>query len=84
MKGKLPPPHEPADVGRVARELLQEFLDDAHEGQLRAIAAAAKRTLLSDKAAPVRELAREIDDVNGNLFSRALVALLSSRARKDR
>ena len=81
MSAEQRPPNGPPDVGRVARELLGEFLDDAHDGQVQAIAAAAKRAVRSEKAAPVRQLARELDDANGNIFTRAISALLSRRTR---
>jgi hypothetical protein len=76
------PRKDPDDLGRVARELLGDFLDDANAGQRNAISAAAKRVLRSEKAAPVRQFVRELDEVNGYLLSRALTALLSSRTRK--
>ncbi len=76
------PPRGAPDLGHAAREVLGEFLDDAHAGQVQAIAAAAKRAIRSEKAAPVRAFVRELDEANGYLLSRALLSLLSSRTRR--
>lgn len=79
MSNDRPPP-APPDLGAITRELIEDFVDDANAGQLASIAAAAKRTLGSEKAAPVRQLVRELDEANGRLFSRALNALLSRKS----
>lgn len=75
-------PKDSHDLGDVARELLEEFLDDANAGQTRAILDAARRTIRSEKAAPVRAFARELNEASGYLFTRALSAFLPPRTNK--
>jgi hypothetical protein len=72
-----------AEIGQLAKELLGEFVGQATAGQLQATADAAKRVIRSDRAAPVRQLVRDVDDANGQIFSRALLALLEHGRRKS-
>lgn len=70
---------DPPDISRLARELLGDFLEDANNGQIKAYADAAKRMVRSEKAAPVRQLVKELDEVNGGIFSRAVYLLISRK-----
>ena len=71
-----------AEIGRIAKELLGDFVGQATAGQVHATTEAAKRVIRSEKAAPVRRIVREIDEANGQIFSRAIFALLDHGRRK--
>jgi hypothetical protein len=71
-----------AQIGQLAKELLGEFIGQATAGQVQATAEAAKRVIRSEKAAPMRQLVREVDEANGQIFSRALLPLLDHGRRK--
>lgn len=79
MSGPRQAPGPVDDEARLAKDVLGDFLDDANEGQFDAIKGAFVRAVNGPKAAPLRALARDIDEANGNLFTRALGALLSHR-----
>lgn len=60
---------------RVLTEVLVDFAEDAHNGQMAALMGAAKRAIGSEKARPLREIVKGIDAANGGLLGRAFQAL---------